>query len=50
QEKGDLATDQLLNAIYLTTQGVPLPLDFENKEKLINDILKYLKASHISPE
>ncbi|MCP4105348.1 MAG: MoxR family ATPase, partial [Desulfobacteraceae bacterium] len=47
QEKGDLATDQLLNAIYLTTQGVPLPLDFENKEKLINDILKYLKASHI---
>ncbi len=37
-KRGDLATDQLLNALYLTTIGIN-PLD---KEKLINVIFKYL--------
>ena len=36
--KGDLATDQLLNAIYLSSRGV----DIREKEKLLDVLLKYL--------
>ncbi len=42
REKGTLATDQLLNAIYLTTQGVELEAIAKNKEGLIEAVLKYL--------
>lgn len=38
REKGDLATDQLLNAIYLVSRGI----DVHEKEKLLNAVLKYL--------
>jgi len=37
--KGDLATDQLLNAVYLTTQGI----DLKDKDTLIETVLKHLK-------
>ena len=38
RDAGELATDQLLNAIYLTSSGI----DLYDKEKLINAVLKYL--------
>lgn len=41
RKKGDLATDQLLNAVYMITRSViPNP---EEQEKLINSLLKYLE-------
>ena len=42
RERGDLATDQLLNAIYLTMQGVNLNENIEDKESLIDAVLKHL--------
>jgi MoxR-like ATPase len=44
--EGDLATDQLLNAIYLNIQGIEfdLSVDPKDKESLINAILKYLNT------
>jgi MoxR-like ATPase len=38
--KGGLATDQLLNAVYLTTQGI----DLKDKNTLIETVLKYLRT------
>ncbi|MEC4815121.1 MAG: MoxR family ATPase [Scytonema sp. PMC 1069.18] len=43
REKGDLATDQLLNAIYLMTRKYA-PVGQE-KEKLVEQLLKYLNSS-----
>ncbi len=40
REKGDLATDQLLNAVYLTTQGI----DLKDKNTLIETVLKHLNS------
>lgn len=40
RDSGDLATDQLLNAVYLTSSGV----DLYDKEQLIEAVLKYLTA------
>lgn len=40
--EGTLATDQLLNAIYLTTQGIELDTGTKDKWGLIEVILKYL--------
>jgi MoxR-like ATPase len=39
RSEGDLATDQLLNAIYLTSKNINL---FDNQERLIQVILKHL--------
>lgn len=44
REKGDLATDQLLNAIYLTMQGINLDSVEEDKDHLINTVLRHLRA------
>jgi MoxR-like ATPase len=40
-QKGDLATDQLLNAIYLVLRG----RDFESKDKLIQRLWKHLNSN-----
>ncbi|NEQ86210.1 MAG: MoxR family ATPase, partial [Moorea sp. SIO2I5] len=43
RNKGDLATDQLLNAIYLMTrESAPTG---QEKEQLIEQLLKYLTSS-----
>jgi hypothetical protein len=42
QKKGDLATDQLLNAIYFTTEA---KITLRNKETLRKALLKYLASS-----
>lgn len=42
REAGDLATDQLLNAIYLTTQGINLGASDEGKDALVEIILRHL--------
>lgn len=47
REKGDLATDQLLNAIYLTTQGIDLTAGNTDKEALLEAVLRYLSLSGI---
>jgi MoxR-like ATPase len=44
REKGDLATDQLLNAIYLTTRGIDLSSDVGDIGKLRDAIFQYLSA------
>jgi MoxR-like ATPase len=44
REKDHLATDQLLNAIYLATQGVELYTGNDSKEGLLDTVLKYLSA------
>ena len=44
REQGDLATDQLLNAIYLTTQGVDLNVDSADKEGLVEAVLRHLSS------
>jgi MoxR-like ATPase len=45
REHGDLATDQLLNAIYLTMQNVDLEAAGDDKEHLLDAVLKYLGTS-----
>lgn len=40
RDKGDLATDQLLNAVYLTAQGI----DFKDKESLVNAVMRHLNT------
>jgi MoxR-like ATPase len=40
RDKGDLATDQLLNAVYLTSSGV----NFQEKQTLSEAILRYLSS------
>ncbi len=45
REGGDLATDQLLNAIYLLTKGIDFHTDENIKEELLNDVLRYLSSS-----
>lgn len=45
RDKGHLATDQLLNAIYLATQGVALDLDKRDKDSLIDSIFKQLEIN-----
>ncbi len=40
RSKGDLATDQLLNAVYLTTQGI----DLKDKDTLIETVLRHLNS------
>lgn len=42
--KADLATDQLLNALYLASSGVRLYGQEKDKDKLIDAILRYLTA------
>lgn len=43
RKKGDLATDQLLNVIYLMTrESAPAGLD---KDKLVEELLKYLNST-----
>jgi len=45
RETGDLATDQLLNAIYLTTQGIDLEnIKIKDKESLLETVLKHLNS------
>lgn len=45
RERGDLATDQLLNAIYLSGLGIELESGLEDgKDGLINVILRHLTA------
>jgi len=44
RERGDLATDQLLNAIYLTTQGVDLDSAKEGIDSLLDAVLRYLNT------
>jgi MoxR-like ATPase len=44
RQKDELATDQLLNAIYLTIQGIDLPFDVKDKESLIDAVLKPLNS------
>lgn len=41
RDKGDLATDQLLNAIYLASRGI----DLRDKEILLEALLRYLNSS-----
>jgi MoxR-like ATPase len=41
RDRGDLATDQLLNALYLLSRGV----DMRDKEQLLDTVLKYLSGS-----
>ncbi|KYC36510.1 AAA family ATPase [Scytonema hofmannii PCC 7110] len=43
RKKGELATDQLLNAVYLVTKG-NFPIG-NNKDDLIEQVLKYLDSS-----
>ncbi|MFN8440845.1 MAG: MoxR family ATPase [Caldilineaceae bacterium] len=47
REKGDLSTDQLLNAIYLTKQGFPLTgnKSVEDKDELMDTILQQLSST-----
>ncbi|MBF0465683.1 MAG: MoxR family ATPase [Nitrospirae bacterium] len=42
RKDGDLATDQLLNALYLTTKGIDL---FDGKDDLINAVLRNLNTT-----
>jgi MoxR-like ATPase len=42
RDRGDLATDQLLNAIYLTTNDVNLDVKWDDKDGLIDVVLKHL--------
>lgn len=42
--RGDLATDQLLNAIYLTLQGVKLDSGQDTRDSLLDAVLKYLST------
>jgi MoxR-like ATPase len=44
RESGDLATDQLLNAIYLTTQNVDLEGAGGDKSSLLEAVLRYLST------
>lgn len=44
RERGYLATDQLMNAIYLVTQGVELESADKDKDQLIDTILRHLSA------
>lgn len=44
RQKGELATDQLLNAIYLITQHVDLDWSDDGKDKLIDAIWEHLSA------
>lgn len=44
RKKADLATDQLLNALYLASSGVGLYNERKDKDKLIDAILRYLTA------
>jgi MoxR-like ATPase len=44
RDEGDLATDQLLNAIYLTMQGVDFPSDTKDKKSLVNAVLRHLNT------
>ncbi len=42
RQKGDLSTDQLLNAVYLTTKGIDLLTDGNDIKSLLNAIFKHL--------
>lgn len=44
RESGDLATDQLLNAIYLTTQNIELEAAGDTKSSLLEAVLRYLST------
>ena len=44
RESGDLATDQLLNAIYLTTQSVDLEAAEGDKSSLLEAVLRCLST------
>ncbi len=44
RKQGDLATDQLLNAIYLTTKGIDLSADVRDIKSLREAIFKYLST------
>lgn len=48
RQAGDLATDQLLNAIYLTMCGVNLDKQFNDKSELIDAILRHLSTQEIA--
>lgn len=48
RQTGDLATDQLLNAVYLTLQGVEMDIKPEAKDLLVDAILKYLNVQDLS--
>lgn len=41
-KEGNLATDQLLNAIYLVARGAALPINEDDKPNLLNALLKPL--------
>jgi len=43
--RGSLATDQLLNAIYLITQGVDLRVEEDSKDALIESVWRYLSST-----
>ncbi|MCD4741608.1 MAG: MoxR family ATPase [Desulfobacteraceae bacterium] len=43
-QENDLATDQLLNAIYLTTQGIDLLIKDKSKSNLIDAVLRHLNT------
>jgi MoxR-like ATPase len=47
RQHGDLATDQLLNAVYLTLQGVEMDITPDAKDLLVNAILKYLNIQEL---
>lgn len=42
REKGELATDQLLNAIYLATRGID---QSQNQEQLLESVFRYLSGA-----
>jgi MoxR-like ATPase len=44
RQKGSLATDQLLNAIYLTTNKIDLSVDTKDMDSLCKSIFKYLST------